>query len=197
MDSIKVINRNNEIVDLDFNRIKNRINKLIDMEPKLRISSDIVAIKTISYLSELINTSDIDNISANIAANMITHHIDYDYLASRIMISNLHKNTKDCYYETVKTINENMDNILMDKLIKFAEVNIDFIKETIDYKKDYTFKYFGILVLIKSYLLKKDDNVFERPQHMYMRVAIGLHLDQIDTDGSTSEDVLEDIKKNV
>ena len=195
MDSIKVINRNNEIVDLDFNRIKNRINKLIDMEPKLRISSDIVAIKTISYLSELINTSDIDNISANIAANMITHHIDYDYLASRIMISNLHKNTKDCYYETVKTINENMDNILMDKLIKFAEVNIDFIKETIDYKKDYTFKYFGILVLIKSYLLKKDDNVFERPQHMYMRVAIGLHLDQIDTDGSTSEDVLEDIKK--
>ena len=133
MDSIKVINRNNEIVDLDFNRIKNRINKLIDMEPKLRISSDIVAIKTISYLSELINTSDIDNISANIAANMITHHIDYDYLASRIMISNLHKNTKDCYYETVKTINENMDDILMDKLIKFAEVNIDFIKETIDY----------------------------------------------------------------
>ena len=195
MDSIKVINRNNEIVDLDFNRIKNRINKLIDMEPKLRISSDIVAIKTISYLSELINTNDIDNISANIAANMITHHIDYDYLASRIMISNLHKNTKDCYYETVKTINENMDDILMDKLIKFAEVNIDFIKETIDYKKDYTFKYFGILVLIKSYLLKKDDNVFERPQHMYMRVAIGLHLDQIDTDGSTSEDVLEDIKK--
>lgn len=195
MDSIKVINRNDEVVDLDFNRIKNRINGLINMEPKLRISSDLVVIKTISYLSELISTSEIDNISANIAANMITHHIDYDYLASRIMISNLHKNTFDDYYKTVKTINENMDNILMDKLIQFSKVYNDFIIQTIDYNKDYTFKYFGILVLIKSYLLKKGNKVFERPQHMYMRVAIGLHMNKISNDGTTDTETLNDIKK--
>lgn len=193
MDSIKVINRNNEIVDLDFNRIKSRINSLINLEPKLRISSDIVAIKTISDLTDVINTSEIDNISANIAANMITHHIDYDYLASRIMISNLHKNTKACFCETVKSINKNMDNILMDKLIKFAEVNKDFINSTINFDKDYTFKYFGILVLIKSYLLKDKNNIYERPQHMYMRVSIGLHLNVINEDGEATEETLKAI----
>lgn len=194
MDSIKVINRNNEVVDLDFNRIKSRIDSLINMEPKLRISSDLVTIKTISYLTELINTSEIDNISANIAANMITHHIDYDYLASRIMISNLHKNTKDCFYETVKNINDNMDSILTEKLIKFAEVNKDFINDTINFSNDYNFKYFGILVLIKSYLLKDKQKIYERPQHMYMRVAIGLHLNVIDDDGYTYDETYDEIK---
>lgn len=194
MDSIKVINRNDEIVDLDFNRIKSRIDSLINMNPKLRISSDLVAIKTISYLTELINTSEIDNISANIAANMITHHIDYDYLASRIMISNLHKNTKECFYETVKNINNNMDNILDNKLIKFAEVNKEFINSVLNFDNDFNFKYFGILVLIKSYLLKDKNRVYERPQHMYMRVAIGLHLNVIDDDGYTYDETFDEIK---
>lgn len=195
--SINIINRNGKSEPLDCNKVLKRIERLVNMEPKLRISGDVVVTKTISFLVDNIPSWDIDNVSAAIAANMITNHIDYEILATRIMISNIHKNTNDCYYKTILNIQNNLDNILSAKLVLFVnnyktEVNNAFV-----YKNDYTFKYFGIHVLLRAYLLRSRTEkhiIYERPQHLYMRVAIGLHLDKIDDKGFVSnQTVLSEI----
>lgn len=193
IDISKVINRKGDEVDLDYNKILNRLSNLINMEPKLNISPHRITIKTIEGIYDKIHTYELDELSSKICGSLITTHPDYSQLASRIEISNLHKETNDCFIQTLHNANSYKDSndrqllLVNPKLIKFAEYYKDIINNSINYLNDYKFEYFGILTLKKSYLLKhineKRNIIIERPQHLYMRVALGIHLSYVDNNG--------------
>ena len=203
IEEFNVINRHGLSVPLDFNRILNRLNNLKNYEPKLHVNVGLVAQNTIKLMINNITTIELDNISANICASMITVHPDYGTLASRIEVSNLHKETNENFYETLKQCNNyyNSENeqikLVDDKLINFAEKYNEIIQSNLQYKNDYNFTYFGIKTLKKSYLLKHTNNknikIIERPQHMFLRVSIGINFNNIDENGYTNEHILTDI----
>lgn len=204
IEEFNVINRRNESVPLDFNRILSRLMMLKNMEPKLHVNIGLIAQNTIKLMINNITTRELDNISANICASMITVHPDYGTLASRIEISNLHKDTNENFYEMLLELNnyknENNEEIKLvdDKLIMFAKQYSDIIQNKLNYNLDYNFTYFGIKTLKKSYLLKhnlSDNNVkiLERPQHLYLRVSVGIYFNKIDNNGYTDEYTLESI----
>jgi ribonucleoside-diphosphate reductase alpha chain len=203
-EEFNVINRYGKIMPLDFNRILNRLESLKNMEPILHVNIGLIAQNTIKLMINNISTRELDNISANICASMITIHPDYGTLASRIEISNLHKDTNDNYYEMLVELNnyynesEEVIKLVDDKLINFAKEHSDLIQEKLNYNLDYTFTYFGIKTLKKSYLLKhnlsdNDLKIFERPQHMFLRVSIGIYFNKINDDGTTDEDTIYNI----
>ncbi len=204
IEEFNVINRHGKSVPLDFNRILTRLANLKNYEPKLHVNVGLVAQNTIKLMINNITTSELDNISANICASMITVHPDYGTLASRIEISNLHKQTNENYYEMLVELNnysnENNESIKLvdNKLINFAKCYQIEIQKNLNYSLDYNFTYFGIKTLKKSYLLKhilSNNNVkiLERPQHLYLRVAIGIYFNKIDNQGTTDEYTLENI----
>lgn len=203
-EEFNVINRYGKIMPLDFNRILNRLENLKNMEPILHVNIGLIAQNTIKLMINNISTRELDNISANICASMITIHPDYGTLASRIEISNLHKDTNENYYEMLVELNnyhnesEEVIKLVDDKLINFAKEHSDLIQEKLNYNLDYTFTYFGIKTLKKSYLLKhnlsdNDLKIFERPQHMFLRVSIGIYFNKINDDGTTDEDTIYNI----
>ena len=203
IEEFNVINRHGLSVPLDFNRILTRLTNLKNYEPKLHVNVGLVAQNTIKLMINNITTIELDNISANICASMITVHPDYGTLASRIEVSNLHKETNENFYETLKQCNNyyNSENeqikLVDDKLINFAEKYNNIIQSKLEYKNDYNFTYFGIKTLKKSYLLKHTNNknikIIERPQHMFLRVSIGINFNNIDENGYTNEQILDDI----
>lgn len=197
-----VINRKGETVELDFNKILLRLKNLKNMEPKLHVNVGLVAKNTIKLMASNITTIELDNISADFCASMITLHTDYGTLAARIEIDNLHKETHDDYYLTVTNINDYHINgdqvdIIDSKLINFAKYYNTDINKNLLYANDYKFTYFGIKTLKKSYLIKHVDNntnkIIERPQHLFMRVAIGINFNKINDDGSTDNKTLSEI----
>lgn len=203
--SISVINRKGEHIPMHLETISSRLNDLVNMEPKLTISTDLVALKTASSLIDGIKTSEIDSISAGICASLIIDDYEYDSLAARIIVSDLHKNTYSDlqhYAESLRSYKYRDATIciLHPKTIAFIVKHKKTLHELIDYSKDYTYNYFGVITLIKSYLLayKYDDNVKitkERPQQMLLRVAIGIHLDEISENGGCSEGTFESISE--
>ena len=203
IEEFNVINRHGKSVPLDFNRILTRLTNLKNYEPKLHVNVGLVAQNTIKLMINNITTSELDNISANICASMITVHPDYGTLASRIEISNLHKETNENYYEMLLELNDYYNEtgepikLVDNKLIAFASVYNKLIQEKLNYSLDYNFTYFGIKTLKKSYLLKHnkgdDIKILERPQHIFMRVSIGIHFNKIDDKGFTDEFTLENI----
>lgn len=201
-DDYHVINRNGERVQLDFNKILLRLTKLKKINPELHINVGLIAQNTIKLMANDITTIELDNISANFCASMITTHPDYGTLAARIEIDNLHRETSNDYYQTVLNINNYIINgevntILDNKLINFVNQYQQEINKIINYDNDYKFTYFGIKTLKKAYLIKHFINntakILERPQHMYMRVAIGINLNKINNDGTTDVETLNDI----
>lgn len=205
-DELNVINRHGEIVPLDFNKILKRLDGLINLKPKLNIKSGKISQKTISMMVDKITTYELDMLSSKICGSLITEHPDYNLLASRILISNLHKETSECFLTTLYNINKIVDendyliNIINNKLILFVKHYYKEIHDIIDYNLDYTFDYFGILTLMKSYLLKDQNkeinNILERPQHLWMRVSIGIHLCYTDENGVLNDKYsFSDIKK--
>ena len=205
MSEIHIINRRDEKVKLDLNKILNRLNNLINMEPKLNISADYITLQTVNGIVDNITTYELDELSSKICGSKITDHPDYGKLASRIEISNLHKETNDDFVQTLYNANlyKDKDNQLIKlidtKLIIFAEYYKKEINDVINYNKDYNFDYFGILTLKKAYLMKHNNKkrniIIERPQHLYMRVALGIHLCYINDEGKlnypyTIEEVL-------
>ncbi len=201
-DEYHVINRNGNSVPLDFNKILLRLTKLKEITPVLHVNIGLIAQNTIRLMANNITTIELDNISSNFCASMITTHPDYGTLASRIEIDNLHRETSDDYFETVVNINnyiiDNIKNTILDeKLVKFVEKYNTDINKIINYQNDYNFTYFGIKTLKKAYLVKhiinNTNKILERPQHMWMRVSIGINLNKILEDGSTDENTLNDI----
>mgnify|MGYP003649275156 FL=1 len=174
-----VIKRNGTKEIIFFNKITARLSILKDIEPKLfNVNLDIITKEVINKIYNKIPTTKIDELCAEICVSKASTNYEYMTLGSRIIISNNHKNTKECFLEKLNILSEN--NNISDKLIWFSTINKDIINKTIDYKRDYDFDYFSFKTLEKSYLLKNQNGlVVERIQDMIMRVSIGIHYDSV------------------
>ncbi|MCO5934221.1 ribonucleoside-diphosphate reductase subunit alpha [Mucilaginibacter sp. RB4R14] len=147
-----------------------------------------VAKKVIEGLFDGVTTSELDNLAAETAASLTTKHPDYALLASRIAVSNLHKNTTKSFSETMKRMYEYVDKktgknaaLLADDVYEIIRENADILDSSIIYDRDFGFDYFGFKTLEKSYLLKVDGKIAERPQHLFMRVSVGIHKEDIES----------------
>jgi len=171
-----VIKRDGSREPVSFDQILQRIRKLsagLD-----HVNPDLVAQKVCSQLSDNVKTSDLDEFAAETCAMMQSrYHPNYGMLAARILIDNHHKNTPDTLLDCVEALyheKEIVSSLYHDLVCKYK------YQDMIDYSRDYMFDYFGFKTLERSYLLKKDGKVVERPQHMWMRVAIQLHGDDME-----------------
>ena len=183
-----VIKRNGKKESVKFDKITARIEKLCYGLDRRFVNSIDVAKKVIEGLYDGVTTTELDNLAAETAASLTVKHPDYALLASRIAVSNQHKNTIKSFSATMQLLYECTDSktgkyvpLLADDIWEIIRQNAELLDSTIIYDRDYGFDYFGFKTLEKSYLLKVDNKVVERPQHMYMRVAIGIHKDDIDS----------------
>jgi ribonucleoside-diphosphate reductase alpha chain len=180
-----VIKRNGQKEPVMFDKITARIRKLCyGLSPLVEPTK--VAMKVIEGLYDGVTTSELDNLAAEVAATMTTTHPDYAQLAARVSVSNLHKNTKKTFsevmadlYEYVNPLTGKKAPLLSDEVYKIIQENKDKLDSTIIYSRDFNYDYFGFKTLERSYLLKINGKIAERPQHMLMRVSVGIHLDDI------------------
>jgi ribonucleoside-diphosphate reductase alpha chain len=182
-----VIKRNGKKETIKFDKVTARIEKLSYSLSPLVNAID-VAKKVIEGIYDGVPTTELDNLAAETAASLATKHPDYAILASRIAVSNLHKNTIKSFSETMKKMYLYIDKsngkktpLIADDVWQVIEDNAEVLDSTIIYDRDFGFDYFGFKTLEKSYLLKIDGKIVERPQHMYMRVALGIHKADIES----------------
>jgi ribonucleoside-diphosphate reductase alpha chain len=180
-----VVKRDGRREAVKFDKITARIQKLCyGLNPIVK--PEIVAMKVIEGLYDGVTTRELDNLAAEVAATNTTQHPDYALLASRIAVSNLHKSTKKSFSETMKDLYEYVDfktnknaSLLADDVYEVIKTNAEVLDSNIIYDRDFRFDYFGFKTLERSYLLKVENKVVERPQHMFMRVAVGIHKSDI------------------
>ena len=175
---MKVIKRSGEYEDVSFDKILKRI-KSIGLESNIQINYTSLAIKIIDQLYDNISTTLIDELTAQTCASLSTIHPDYSLLSSRIIISNLHKNTQEDYHDIVCKLYEK--ELITKSLYEIVNKNKELIQSWIDYSRDYLFDYFGYKTLEKAYLFKINDKVIERPQHLWLRVALGIHGEDLES----------------
>ncbi|WP_426668783.1 ribonucleoside-diphosphate reductase subunit alpha [Mucilaginibacter sp. McL0603] len=183
-----VIKRDGKKETVKFDKITARIEKLCyGLNPALVDPID-VAKKVIEGLYDGVTTSELDNLAAETAASLTTKHPDYALLASRIAVSNLHKNTIKSFSETMRRLHDYIDlkagkraSLIADDVWQVIRENAELLDSTIIYDRDFGFDYFGFKTLEKSYLLKIDGQIAERPQHLFMRVSVGIHKGDIDS----------------
>ncbi|RWY57268.1 ribonucleoside-diphosphate reductase subunit alpha [Mucilaginibacter gilvus] len=181
-----VLKRDGRKESVKFDKITARIEKLCY---GFNLVDPIdVAKKVIEGLFDGVTTSELDNLAAETAASLTTKHPDYALLASRIAVSNLHKNTTKSFSETMKRMYEYVDKktgknaaLLADDVHEIIQKNAEILDSSIIYDRDFGFDYFGFKTLEKSYLLKIDGKIAERPQHLFMRVSVGIHKEDIDS----------------
>jgi len=180
--------RNGKRESVKFDKITARIEKLCYGLDRRFVNSIDVAKKVIEGLYDGVTTTELDNLAAETAASLTVKHPDYALLASRIAVSNLHKNTTKSFSYTMQLLYECRDAkagkaapLLAEDVWAVIHQHAELLDSTIIYDRDYGFDYFGFKTLEKSYLLKVDGKVVERPQHLYMRVAIGIHKEDIDS----------------
>jgi len=182
-----VIKRDGRTETVKFDKITARIEKLCyGLDPE-HVEPIMVAKRVIEGIYDGVTTTELDNLAAETAATMTVRHPDYALLASRIAVSNLHKNTKKSFSQAMRDL-YNYRNpktgknspMIADDVMEIIEKNTDFLDSSIIYDRDYHFDYFGFKTLEKSYLLRVEGRVAERPQHMFMRVALGIHKEDID-----------------
>ena len=181
-----VIKRSGKKEQVSFDKITERLNKLCKQSPQLSIDPVRISQKVVSGVYPGVTTRELDVLAAETAAYSATEHPDYSKLAARIEVSNLHKNTSSTFSETAENLYSYINPrtnlpgpLLSDSTIEIIRKYADDIQNAIDYDRDYTYSYFGFKTLEKSYLLKINGKIAERPQDMLMRVAIGIHQDDI------------------
>ncbi len=180
-----VIKRDGRKEPIMFDKITARVRKLCYGLNEI-VDPVKVAMRVIEGLYDGVTTSELDNLAAETAATLTTSHPDYARLAARISVSNLHKNTKKTFSEVMKDLYEYVNPrtgkkapLLSDEVYKVIEKNSDELDSTIIYNRDFGYDYFGFKTLERSYLLKLNGNIVERPQHMLMRVSLGIHLNDL------------------
>jgi ribonucleotide reductase alpha subunit len=179
---MRVIKRNNEMEDVSFDKVLNRLKNLSD---GLTIDVSEIAQKVCTRIYDGVKTYELDELAAYLCSSMSIEHPDYSILASRIIVSNHHKNTSPSFSETVHILYNNVDNhdnhtpLVSEELYNIVVNNKEKLNTHIDYQRDYLFDYFGFKTLERAYLLRLNKKIIERPQHMWMRVAIGIHGNDI------------------
>jgi len=188
-----VVKRDGRKEPVMFDKITSRVKKMCYGLNEL-VDPVKVAMRVIEGLYDGVTTSELDNLAAEIAATLTISHPDYAKLAARISVSNLHKNTKKSFsevmtdlYEYVNPRNGKKSPMLSDEVYEVIQKNADELNSAIIYNRDFNYDYFGFKTLERSYLLKVNGNVAERPQHMLMRVSIGIHLNDLEAAKETYE----------
>ena len=181
-----VVKRDGTTESVKFDKITARVQKLCYGLDSAHVDSVKVAMKVIEGLYDGVTTTELDNLAAETAASLTTNHPDYALLASRIAVSNLHKSTTKSFSKTIEELYNYIDpktntsaKLIADDVYEIVMANAQILDSTIIYDRDFGYDYFGFKTLERSYLLKMNNQVAERPQHMIMRVAVGIHKEDI------------------
>lgn len=164
---MKIVKRNGDVVDFNPTKILNRIKKQTE---NLKVNADDIFIKVSASLANDMSTKELDELISRTSESMSYKHPDYSILSGRIFMSRLHKETEDNFYKSVKRMKD-LD-IINDTFYNIVKENKDIIQANIDYSKDFMFDYFACSRLKEIYLIKDGNNIIERPQQMFMRVAL-------------------------
>lgn len=182
-----VVKRDGRKEAVKFDKITARIQKLCYGLDPIHVNPIQLAMKVIEGIYDGVTTSELDNLAAEIAATLTAAHPDYALLASRIAISNLQKNTHKSFSKTIADLYSYCDpkngraaSLISEETYQIVQTHAELLDSTLIYDRDFGFDYFGFKTLEKSYLLKRNGKIAERPQHMFMRVAIGIHKQDID-----------------
>jgi len=182
---MRVTKRDGELEDIAFDKILNRVKKL-GLEANIQINYSSLVMKVIDQLYDKIPTTKIDELTAEQCAVMSTQHPDYAVLAGRVVVSNHQKNTDASFYKVMEKlywyndVHGKHSPLLSHETWLTIFANKDDLEGMIDYNRDYLIDYFGFKTLERAYLFKVKDVVVERPQHMWMRVAVGIHGNNMD-----------------
>ena len=188
INKMRVEKRNGEYEEVSFDKILNRIKALSQgsiFRNSLNIDETVIAQKVIQEIHDGVKTSELDELSSQIAIAMYSKNPDLKTLAGRIVVSNHHKNTKDTFSEKIKIMHCYESNgknkaLIADYMNDLVESNKERIDSAIDYTRDYDFDFFGFKTLEKSYLYRINGKIIERPQDMLMRVSLAIHRENIE-----------------
>lgn len=180
---MRVLKRSGSYEEVSFDKILHRINSLStsdEFEYPLSVDPVIIAQKVCSEIYDGVKTTELDELSSEIAISLYSTNLDFSILAARILVSNLHKNTSDNFFEKVSLLYNARSNGRKTPLVNpdfynLVRDNAEEIQSVIDYTRDYEFDFFGLKTLEKSYLYKVNGHIVERPQDMIMRVALAIH----------------------
>ena len=184
-DEMKVLKRNGQYEDIAFDKILKRV-KSIGNECGITLNFTAFVMKVIDQIYNGIPTTKIDELTAEQCASLSIQNPDYNTLASYITISNHHKNTNSCFYTVMSElynftdIHNNNIPIINEKLWGLLNKYKDELNDMIDYQRDYLIEYFGFKTLERAYLMKVNGVIVERPQHLWLRVALSIHEDDLD-----------------
>jgi ribonucleoside-diphosphate reductase alpha chain len=189
-----VVKRDGNKESVKFDKITARVQKLCyGLDPQ-HVNPIAVAMKVIEGIYPGVSTMELDNLAAEIAASMTTKHPDYALLASRIAVSNLHKSTEKSFSRTMASLYEFVDPktglhapLIARDVHEIIQKNAQLLDSTIIYDRDFGYDYFGFKTLERSYLLRLNGKVAERPQHMLMRVSVGIHKEDLESAIKTYE----------
>jgi ribonucleoside-diphosphate reductase subunit M1 len=188
MERMRVKKRNGSYEDVSFDKILTRIRSLSqgpEFDEQLTIDETLVAQKVVQEIYDGVETSELDELSSQIAIAMYSKNPDFKILAGRIVMSNHHKNTESSFWKKIQRLyNYEHNNIrkplIADYLYEIVRDNYLRIEDEIDYRRDYKYDFFGCKTLEKSYLYKIDNEIIERPQDMLMRVSLSIHRDNLE-----------------
>ena len=182
-----VVKRDGRREQVQFDKITARVKKLC-YGLHQNVDPVAVAMRVIEGVYDGVTTSELDNLAAEVAATNAVNHPDYAQLASRIAVSNLHKTTLKSFTEVMRNLHTYLDPVtgepaalVADDVMEIIEANSEALDSAIIYDRDFSYDYFGFKTLERSYLLKVDGKVAERPQQMLMRVSVGIHKDDIES----------------
>ena len=183
---MEVLKRDGRREPVQFDKITARVKKLCYGLNTL-VDPTKVAMRVIEGLYDGVTTSELDNLAAEVAATMTVQHPDFALLASRISVSNLHKNTDKSFSNTMEKLYSYIDPktgedapLLADDVWEIIKTNSETLDSSIIYDRDFNYDYFGFKTLERAYLLKLNGKIAERPQHMLMRVSVGIHKEDIE-----------------
>lgn len=181
-----VIKRDGRKQEIKFDKITARIQKLCYGLDPVHVDPTLVAMRVIEGIYDGVTTSELDNLASEVAATLTTRHPDYALLAARIAISNLQKNTNKSFSKTIYDLYHYIDTksnrkapLVSEEVFQIVQKHADILDSAIIYDRDFGYDYFGFKTLERSYLLKMYGKMAERPQHMLMRVAVGIHKEDI------------------
>ena len=181
-----VVKRSGQVQDVSFDKILHRVKALgNECEPPLSINYAHLVMRVIDQLYSGIPTGAIDELTAQQCGSLCTQHPDYGTLAGRIVVSNCQKNTVPSFAQTATRLHNHLDinkepaPLVSSQLKKLAVQHADAIESMIDYDRDFLIDYFGFKTLERAYLMRIGETIIERPQHMWMRVSLGIHGDDL------------------
>ena len=191
-DEMRVTKRNGDLETIEFDKILKRI-KIAGQEVGIKINYTALAMKVIDQIYDTISTIKIDELSAEQCASMSSVHPDYNILAGRIIISNHQKNTDNSFSSVMIKLHDYLDKhqkpspLISEELYQFVLANRDELDALCDYSRDFLIDYFGFKTLERAYLMKINKQIVERPQHMWLRVAVGIHGNNLEKVKNTYE----------